>query len=46
LQQTFDATLTNWGNVAVAPVVSNYYNFVTVPASSNVTLFRLVGPSY
>jgi hypothetical protein len=46
LQQTIDATLTNWANVHVTPVVSNYYNFVTVPASSNSTLFRLVGLSY
>ncbi len=46
LQQTVDATLTNWANVPVTPVVSNYYNFVTLPASSNATLFRLVGPSY
>jgi hypothetical protein len=46
LQQTVDGTLTNWANVPVTPVVSNYYNFVTVPASSNLTIFRLVSPSY
>ncbi len=46
VQQTIDSTLTKWAPVPINPITSNYSNFVTIPASSNASLFRLSGPSF
>jgi hypothetical protein len=46
LEENADLTTTNWVTVPVSPVVSNYQNIVTVPATNGITYFRLSGPPF